>query len=137
MYKVLVFARQEMISVQNLLSQKIPGFKFNLGFSGRGYKQGDEDEDGGDDAIIEHAHEFTWFGHLYDHEQAHKQSYKEIVRSLVRNEQFAKVWEWLLVGFNTSNIKVFNWRMDDIFGDLKKSSWQKENAQPGVSYKLR
>ena len=80
-----------MISVQERLSQKIPGFKFNLGFSGRSFKQGDEEEDEGDDCLVEHAHQFTWFGHLYDHEQPHKHTYDEIVRSLNRNEEFAKV----------------------------------------------
>ena len=80
-----------MISVQERLSQKIPGFKFNLGFSGRSFKQGDEEEDEGDNALLEHAHKFTWFGHLYDHEQPHKHTYSEIVRSLRKNEEFAKV----------------------------------------------
>lgn len=80
-----------MISVQERLAQKIPGFKFNLGFSGRGFRQGDDEEDAGDQALIEYAHKFTWFGHLYDHEQPHKHTYKEIVRSLTANEQFAKV----------------------------------------------
>lgn len=80
-----------MIAVQKRLSQKIPGFRFNLGFSGRSFKQGDNEEDEGDDSLIEHAHEFTWFGHLYDHEQPHKHTYQEIVTSLNRNEEFAKV----------------------------------------------
>ena len=85
------FLIQEMISVQDRLSQTIPGFKFNLGFSGRTFKQGDDEENVGDDALLEHAHKFTWFGHLYDHEQPHKHTYEEIVRSLARNEEFAKV----------------------------------------------
>ena len=41
--------------MQERLSQKIPGFKFNLGFSGRSFKQGDEEEDEGDNALLEHA----------------------------------------------------------------------------------
>lgn len=82
-----------MLSVQERLAQKIPGFKFNLGFSGRSFRQGNNEEDGGDNAFIEHAHNFTWFGHLYDHEQPHKHSYPEIVRSLTKNEEFAKVFE--------------------------------------------
>ena len=86
-----------MISVQERLSLKIPGFKFNLGFSGRTFKQGDNEEDEGDDALIEHAHKFTWFGHLYDHEQPHKHTYEEIVRSLNRNEDFAKVRNLVLL----------------------------------------
>ena len=77
--------------MQDRLAQKIPGFKFNLGFSGRGFKQGDEEEDEGDMALIKNAHKFTWFGHLYDHEQPHKRTYSEIVRSLNKNEEFAKV----------------------------------------------
>lgn len=82
---------QEMISEQDRLKQKIPGFKFNLGFSGRGFKQGDDEEDEGDMALIKYADKFTWFGHLYDHEQPHKRTYAEIVKSLKKNEEFAKV----------------------------------------------
>lgn len=80
----------EMISVQERLSQKITGFKFNLGFSGRSFRQGDDEEDEGDNALIAHAGKFTWFGHLYDHEQPHKHTYSEIVISLNKNEEFAK-----------------------------------------------
>lgn len=80
----------EMISEQDRLKQKIPGFKFNLGFSGRGFKQGDDEEDEGDMALIKYADKFTWFGHLYDHEQPHKRTYAEIVKSLKKNEEFAK-----------------------------------------------
>ena len=82
-----------MLSVQERLAQKIPGFKFNLGFSGRSFRHGNNEEDGGDNAFIEYAHNFTWFGHLYDHEQPHKHSYSEIVRSLTKNEGFAKVFK--------------------------------------------
>ncbi|XP_015772476.1 PREDICTED: bifunctional heparan sulfate N-deacetylase/N-sulfotransferase 4-like [Acropora digitifera] len=81
----------EMISEQDRLKQKIPGFKFNLGFSGRGFKQGDDEEDEGDMALIKYADKFTWFGHLYDHEQPHKRTYAEIVKSLKKNEEFAKM----------------------------------------------
>ncbi|EDO34011.1 predicted protein, partial [Nematostella vectensis] len=81
---------EDMLSVQSMLEQKIPGFKFNLGFSGKGYHRGNIDEDDGDDAILEYAHQFTWFGHLYDHEQAHKFSLQELVRSMKRNKKFAK-----------------------------------------------
>ncbi|KAK2560252.1 Bifunctional heparan sulfate N-deacetylase/N-sulfotransferase 4 [Acropora cervicornis] len=81
----------EMISEQDRLKQKIPGFKFNLGFSGRGFKQGDDEEDEGDMALIKYADKFTWFGHLYDHEQPHKRTYAEIVKSLKKNEEFAKI----------------------------------------------
>ena len=90
-----------MISVQDRLAQKIPGFKFNMGFSGRSFKQGDEEEDEGDNALIEHAQKFTWFGHLYDHEQPHKHTYAEIVRSLNKNEEFAKVPRHILESFRS------------------------------------
>ena len=86
MNKLLYFP-QEMISVQDRLGQKIPGFKFNMGFSGRSFKQGDEEEHEEYDALIEHVHKFTWF----DHEQPHKHTYADIVRSLNKDEEFARV----------------------------------------------
>ena len=74
-----------------MLDQKIPGFKFNLGFSGKGYLKGNEEEDDGDEAILENAHKFTWFGHLFDHEQPHKLSLKQLIHSMTRNKIFAEV----------------------------------------------
>ena len=82
---------KDLLSAQELLEQKIPGFKFNLGFSGKGYLQGNEDEDDGDQAILENANKFTWFGHLFDHEQPHKLSLKQLTRSMIRNKKFAVV----------------------------------------------
>ena len=85
---------QELIATQELLAQKIPGFKFNLGFSGKGFKIGGDEEDEGDEALIAHAHRFTWFGHLYNHEQAHRFSYDFLVKNMKQNEQFAKVSDY-------------------------------------------
>ena len=85
-----------MLAVQAELSQKIAGFKFNLGYSGKGYKRGNADEDDGDEAVLEYAHRFTWFGHLYDHEQAHRFSLQDLLRSMKRNKKFAEVRCWLV-----------------------------------------
>lgn len=77
--------------MQSSLAEKIPGFKFNLGYSGKGYKRGNNEEDEGDEAILEYGHRFTWFSHLYDHEQPHRYSQNDLEQSMKRNLKFAKV----------------------------------------------
>ena len=42
----------ELLESQQRLSQLIPGFRFNLGFSGKYYHKGYADEDYGDDLLI-------------------------------------------------------------------------------------
>jgi len=80
-----------MLAVQSSIAEKIPGFKFNLGYSGRGYKRGNNEEDDGDEAILEYAHRFTWFGHLFGHEQAHRLNLDDLIKSLKTNKKFAEV----------------------------------------------
>jgi len=43
---------QAMIESQNLLQNYIDGFHFNLGFSGKFFHHGSEEENKGDDALI-------------------------------------------------------------------------------------
>lgn len=42
----------ELIESQKRFQQLIPGFRFNLGFSGKYYNKGDYLEDKGDDLLI-------------------------------------------------------------------------------------
>jgi len=43
---------QAMVETQNRLQNHINGFRFNLGFSGKFFHHGSEDENRGDDALI-------------------------------------------------------------------------------------
>lgn len=60
-----------LIETQERLGVMIPGFRFNLGFSGKYYHRGNRDEDLGDDALIENANNFWWFCHMWGHSQPH------------------------------------------------------------------
>ena len=74
------------------MQKRIPGFQFQIGFSGKGFRRGNDDEDAGDMALIEHASSFSWFCHMWDHEQAHKFDNLTILKSLMeKNKRFAKV----------------------------------------------
>jgi heparan sulfate N-deacetylase/N-sulfotransferase NDST2 len=42
----------ELIESQRRLSLLIPGFRFNLGFSGKYYHKGNPEEDNGDDLLL-------------------------------------------------------------------------------------
>uniref|UniRef100_T1K1D0 [heparan sulfate]-glucosamine N-sulfotransferase n=1 Tax=Tetranychus urticae TaxID=32264 RepID=T1K1D0_TETUR len=60
-----------ILEAQSRLQTIIPGFKFNLGFSGKYYHRGNQEEDEGDDMLIANAHEFWWFCHMWGHSQPH------------------------------------------------------------------
>ena len=43
----------------------VPGFKYNLGFSGGVFKTGNYDEQIGDEELLANRHRFWWFPHMY------------------------------------------------------------------------
>lgn len=70
----------------------VPGFQFNLGFSGKYFKNGNEEENAGDEELIKNAHKFRWFCHTWAHKQPHKVNTLDDMKSLVNlNMEFAKV----------------------------------------------
>lgn len=85
---------QALISVQNRIRSKVPGFQFNLGFSGYHYDKapGTDQEDEGDKEIIRNAEQFWWFSHMWSHRKPHEISNPEdLKKELLNNLQFAKV----------------------------------------------
>lgn len=62
---------QALLDAQRRLQQVVPGFKFNLGFSGKFFKKGTYEENSGDDLLLKHANEFWWFCHMWSHSQPH------------------------------------------------------------------
>ncbi|XP_063047986.1 bifunctional heparan sulfate N-deacetylase/N-sulfotransferase 2 [Engraulis encrasicolus] len=50
-----------LLNTQNKLRALVPNFTFNLGFSGKFYHAGTEEEDEGDDMLLQHRKEFWWF----------------------------------------------------------------------------
>ena len=83
---------KELLQTQRFLQRKIPRFQFQIGFSGKGFKRGNDEEDDGDVALLAHASAFSWFCHMWDHEQAHKFDNLTILTNLMeKNKRFAKV----------------------------------------------
>ncbi|XP_035387276.1 bifunctional heparan sulfate N-deacetylase/N-sulfotransferase 2 [Electrophorus electricus] len=60
-----------LLNTQNKLRTLVPNFTFNLGFSGKFYHAGTEEEDEGDDMLLQHKEEFWWFPHMWSHMQPH------------------------------------------------------------------
>ncbi|KAF6306739.1 N-deacetylase and N-sulfotransferase 4 [Rhinolophus ferrumequinum] len=60
-----------LLETQNLLRTQVANFTFNLGFSGKFYHTGTEEEDEGDDLLLRSAAQFWWFPHMWSHTQPH------------------------------------------------------------------
>ena len=81
-----------MISVQNKLQERVPGFHFNLGYSGGYFLHGNDEEDEGDRELVRNADKFWWFSHMWLHKKAHERNtLEELVEDLKMNLEFAKV----------------------------------------------
>ncbi|MBN3312792.1 NDST2 sulfotransferase, partial [Atractosteus spatula] len=62
---------EALLNTQNKLRTLVPNFTFNLGFSGKFYHTGTDEEDRGDDMLLRHRKEFWWFPHMWSHMQPH------------------------------------------------------------------
>ncbi|KAI1887086.1 hypothetical protein AGOR_G00202500 [Albula goreensis] len=62
---------EALLNTQNKLRTLVPNFTFNLGFSGKFYYTGTDEEDRGDDMLLRHRKEFWWFPHMWSHMQPH------------------------------------------------------------------
>ena len=62
---------QALISSQETISNYVPGFRYNLGFSGKTFKTGTTEEDLADELLIKNRHKFWWFPHMWHHLQPH------------------------------------------------------------------
>ena len=60
-----------LVESQNNLSKVISGFHYNLGFSGKYFLNGNEEEDEADYELIAEADKFWWFPHMWKHIQPH------------------------------------------------------------------
>ncbi|KAL6101413.1 ndst2 [Pungitius sinensis] len=62
---------EALLNTQNKLRALVPNFTFNLGFSGKFYHTGTDEEDLGDDMLLQHRMDFWWFPHMWSHMQPH------------------------------------------------------------------
>lgn len=91
---------EALVGTQHRFAQSVDGgFKFNLGYSGKYYKHGHEDENIGDEKLVANAKEFTWFCHTWSHSKAHLfNETQSIATELKRNLRFAQEHGLPIVG---------------------------------------
>ncbi|XP_072347446.1 bifunctional heparan sulfate N-deacetylase/N-sulfotransferase 2 [Scyliorhinus torazame] len=81
---------EALLSTQNKLKTLVPNFTFNLGFSGKFYHTGANEEDEGDDMLLKHRKEFWWFPHMWSHMQPHLFHNETVLAEQMKlNKQFA------------------------------------------------
>uniref|UniRef100_A0A4W2DN59 [heparan sulfate]-glucosamine N-sulfotransferase n=1 Tax=Bos indicus x Bos taurus TaxID=30522 RepID=A0A4W2DN59_BOBOX len=79
-----------LLETQNLLRTQVANFTFNLGFSGKFYHTGTEEEDEGDDLLLLSVDEFWWFPHMWSHMQPHLfHNESSLVEQMILNKEFA------------------------------------------------
>lgn len=85
---------EAMLAAQLRIRKIVKDFKFNLGFSGKYFRHGTEEENEGDDALIENRHAFWWFGHSWSHTQAHTvANISSMIDDMRLNQGFAKLYD--------------------------------------------
>uniref|UniRef100_A0A8I3WAR5 [heparan sulfate]-glucosamine N-sulfotransferase n=1 Tax=Callithrix jacchus TaxID=9483 RepID=A0A8I3WAR5_CALJA len=94
-----------LLDTQNLLRAQITNFTFNLGFSGKFYHTGTEEEDEGDDCLLGSVDEFWWFPHMWSHMQPHLfHNESSLVEQMILNKKFALVLPRQTCGLFTHTI---------------------------------
>lgn len=80
-----------LLSTQQRIQEMVPGFKFNLGFSGKYFHHGTSEENLGDDMLLENLDKFTWFSHMWNHQQPHLyENQTQLEYDMTLNRNFAK-----------------------------------------------
>uniref|UniRef100_A0A2K5TY23 [heparan sulfate]-glucosamine N-sulfotransferase n=1 Tax=Macaca fascicularis TaxID=9541 RepID=A0A2K5TY23_MACFA len=94
-----------LLETQNLLRTQVANFTFNLGFSGKFYHTGTEEEDEGDDLLLRSVDEFWWFPHMWSHMQPHLfHNESSLVEQMILNKEFALVLPRQTCGLFTHTI---------------------------------
>ena len=80
-----------LVESQNYLQKLVTGFQYNLGFSGKYFKNGNELENAGDELLVRVADKFWWFPHMWKHIQPHRfDNVSELTKRMIWNKQFAQ-----------------------------------------------
>ncbi|CAG0888422.1 unnamed protein product [Darwinula stevensoni] len=80
----------ELVEAQRRLQSLVPGFRFNLGFSGGFHHRGTPYEDEAEDLLLYYKDEFWWFPHMWTHMQPHSvDNITALEAHMVFNKQFA------------------------------------------------
>ncbi|PNF18256.1 Bifunctional heparan sulfate N-deacetylase/N-sulfotransferase [Cryptotermes secundus] len=80
-----------LLATQQRIQQLVPGFRFNLGFSGKYFHHGTSEENLGDDLLLENVDSFMWFSHMWNHQQPHLyDNITQLEMDMTLNREFAK-----------------------------------------------
>uniref|UniRef100_A0A0K0D1D7 [heparan sulfate]-glucosamine N-sulfotransferase n=1 Tax=Angiostrongylus cantonensis TaxID=6313 RepID=A0A0K0D1D7_ANGCA len=79
-----------LLASQKHLRQYISNFTYMLGFSGSYFHNGDDNEDRGDERLVELAQHFIWFPHMWRHNHAHEHNLTYLEATMVQNFMFAE-----------------------------------------------
>jgi len=80
-----------LVSGQEKLAELVPGFRYNMGFSGKYFLSGSEEEDKGDRELVMNREKFWWFPHMWKHYQPHRFSnVSDLVYRMNLNKEFAE-----------------------------------------------
>ncbi|CAJ0584851.1 unnamed protein product, partial [Mesorhabditis spiculigera] len=79
-----------LIEFQDWMRSEISNFTFMLGYSGSYFRNGNDDEDLGDEKLIENGAKFHWFCHMWRHNHAHDYNYTYLESVMSQNKQFAE-----------------------------------------------
>ena len=101
---------EALLTAQENFQRLVPGFRFNLGFSGKYYHKGTPEENSGDDLLIgssrkeivrfyslydldflEKSNNFWWFCHMWSHSQPHLYNITVLEQEMKLNKEFAQV----------------------------------------------
>ncbi|KAB5555652.1 hypothetical protein PHYPO_G00036570 [Pangasianodon hypophthalmus] len=82
---------EALLHTQTKLRALVPNFTFNLGFSGKFFHTGTDEEDEGDNTLLRHRQDFWWFPHMWSHMQPHLFHNVSVLADQMRlNKQFAQ-----------------------------------------------
>ncbi|CAJ0604455.1 unnamed protein product [Cylicocyclus nassatus] len=79
-----------LLESQNAMRRFISNFTYMLGFSGGYFRNGDDNEDKGDELLIELADHFIWFPHMWRHNHAHEHNLTYLEATMAQNLMFAQ-----------------------------------------------
>uniref|UniRef100_A0A3B3Q680 Bifunctional heparan sulfate N-deacetylase/N-sulfotransferase 1 n=1 Tax=Paramormyrops kingsleyae TaxID=1676925 RepID=A0A3B3Q680_9TELE len=81
---------EALLQTQNDLRDYVPNFTFNLGYSGKFFHAGTDEEDLGDDLLLSYAGQFWWFPHMWSHMQPHLfHNQTVLAEQMLLNKRFA------------------------------------------------
>lgn len=80
-----------LIESQERLDDLVPGFKYNLGFSGSTFGSGNKWETEGDEELVRRSNKFWWFPHMWKHIQPHRfDNISALLSRMEMNKNFAE-----------------------------------------------